>query len=369
MQQGEVVANLDWLAVSVRFASVPDWSAVSFAGCKHRVLTSTNVWHDRVCVFNEYGDKLATILARPRSSQLFETGAGLIEVANEWLYHGCGWPFVFDLVGRAAPFELLGVSRVDFCADFCPASWQQAVILGLSSGEYYVGGKSSGSEFWTQTTPDPHLADWTFGKRVPHCQSWGHKTSAMRWKLYYKTRELYTVEDKPYIRDQWESAGFDVRNVWRLECSLHYPHQLNINDRPITYEDVSHDWLSLLRTFYQSRFVVRKAEGHKDRSNDKRIDLLPALSVGGCQLRCKVPINESRRNGRISLLRHLAKSVADEAVLLNDNTREGVFALIEQIVHDDGLESYFQAMVGDDLYSWIESVRVDAYTLCGGRSS
>lgn len=368
MQQGEVVANLDWLAVSVRFSALPDWSSVSFSPCKHRVLSSTNVWKDRVVIFNEYGDKLATILSRPRSSRLFEAGAGLIEVANEWLYHGCGWPFVFDLINRRVPFEMLGVSRVDFCADFCPMEWQQDIICGLSSGTYYVSGKSNGSEFWTQTSPDPHLAEWTYGRRLPHCQSWGHKTTAMKWKLYYKTRELYTVEDKPYIRDQWDAAGLDVRNVWRLECSLHYPHTLMINDRPIAYTDVSRDWLSLMRTFYQHRFVVRKAEGHKDRSNDTRVDLLPALSVGGCNLKCKMPINENRRNGRISLLRHLAKSVADESVLLNDGAREGVFTLIEQLVHDDGLESYFQAMVGDDLYSWIEAKRVDAYTLFGGQS-
>lgn len=365
MQQGEAVLNVDWLAVSVRFTSPPFWEKLSVPNHKLLVKGSTNVWHDRVLMLTEYGDKVATILSRPKSQQLFEAGAGLIEIANEWLYHGCGWQQILHWINKAARFEILGLSRADLCADFVPNPKQQDIICGLSDGRYYVAGKSSGSEFWTQSTQDPRLAEWTYGRRIPHSQSWGHKTSNVKWKLYYKTRELVEVEDKPYIRDQWNDAGFDCRNVWRLEVSIKYPHQQLLADRPITYDIFNHEWFSILRSFYQHRFKVQANEGHKDRSNNTVIDFIPALTMGGTYLRVRPHCSETRRNGRISLMRKLVQACSDEAVMMNDDCREGTLELISQIVSSDHLEDYFTAMVGQDVWSWTEQVRVDAYTLCG----
>lgn len=366
MQQGDVIINVDWLAISVRFGFVPNWDTVCVPPEYKLVRQSgTKVWHDRVILCTHYGDKVATILSRPKSQSLFESGAGLVEVANEWLYHGAGWPLILHDINRICPMEILNLSRVDICTDFCPNAQQQDVILGLRQGKYYITGKSNGADFWSSSGQDVKLAPWVWNKKIPHQQSWGHKTSDVKWKLYYKTKELLQVEDKPYIREHWEHAGFDVTNVWRLEVSIKYPHHQLLADRPITYDIFNHEWHSIMRTFYQQRFVVRRAEHHKDRSNDTIIDFIPDLNKLGVDLKWRQPVSSRQRYGRITLLRKLVQACGDDAVRLNDNCREQTFALIEQIVTDDQLQNYFEAMTGSDLYTWIENVRCEAYTLCG----
>lgn len=384
MEQSGVVLNVDWLAVSVRFEQTPLWDGAKFdQSVKVVRLSHTNVWEDRIVFFNEYGDKLCTVLSRPRAKSLFEPNVGLVEIANEWLYHGCGWPFIFSVVKAGMPFEILSISRVDLCTDFNPTTLQQGIILGLGEGKYYVAGKRSGCSFWAtmpQSYPaepfencdkniikawNARLAPWVYGKKIPHSQSWGHKTSNVKWKLYYKTKELKEVEDKPYIRDAWLAAGLDPLDVWRLEVSIHYPHGMTLAERPITYDIFNREWFSIMRSFYQSRFQVKANEGHADRSNDQGIDFIPQLSDGGVSVKVRPPINEQRRNGRISLLRKLVQSVNDDAVLRNDNCREGVFALAEQIVNEDELYDYFVGMTNMDFASWMEDARVKAYTLCG----
>lgn len=361
-----VVANVDWLAVTVRFGSIPDWEHIQDPpDHRLRVLGCTAIWKDRVLLVNDADVKVATILSRPRNSKLMHPNVGLIEIANEWLYHGAGWPWIFHVIRQVAPFEILGISRADICADFNPNPLQRDVIVGLSENRYYVGGKRNGAGFWSSTIDKSlaaKLAEWTLREHLPHCQTWGHKTSDVKWKIYYKTRELYEVEDKPYIRDQWEVEGLDVRDVWRLEVSLRYPHRLLRAGMPITYEIFNHEWWSILRSLYQTRFEVRRNEGHADRSNDELIDFIPALSVAGTDLKCRPSVNCNRKNGRIPLLRKLVKSVEDEPVLMNDTAREGVLWLVDSIVTEDHLHDYFTAMVGEDVASWMESVRVDAYS-------
>lgn len=360
-----ISVNMDWLGLGIRFETRPDWSvAPSVEGVKAVVLSGTNVWEHRVLIFNEFGDKLATILSSPKS-RLMEATAGLIEIANEWLYHGCGWQYIISVAQKIKPFEIVGVSRADICADFVPDKRQQEIICGLSTDEYYVGGKLSGTEFWTHSIANPRLADWTFGKRIPHSQSWGHKTSNSRWKLYYKTKELIDVADKPYIRDQWERCGFDCRNVWRLELSIKHGAQHLVAGRPITYEILNHEWYSILRSFYQQRFSVRRNEGHKDRTNDTKCDLLPEFDVWGYDVRVRPPINELRRNGRITILRKMMKSLEDYDVLMNDVARESIISCASAIIEADQLEEYTEAMLRQSVWEWFEELRVKAYTLCG----
>lgn len=372
-----VIANVDWLALTVRFENVVDWEQVP-APSQHRfrILGGTAVWLRRILLVNETADKVATILAEPRNHRMFAPNVGLVEVANEWLYHGRGWEYIIFRLQQVVPFEVLGISRADLCADFNPTLAQRDIIMGLSQSRYYVQGKMNGAGFWSITPPvsakanekqrrkalASHLAPWAVGDRVPHSQSWGHKTSEVKWKVYYKSRELVEVEDKPYIRDQWECEGLDVKDVWRLEVSLKYPHRLLLADRPITWPLFNAEWPSILRSMYQSRFTVRRNEHHADRSNDTIVDFLPALSEGGVSLRCRPSIAKSERYGRITLLRRLVKSLEDDAVLLDDCAREGCYALIESIVERDELQNYFTAMSGKELADFIEEGRVNAYS-------
>ena len=92
-----------------------------------------------------------------------------------------------------------------------------------------------------------------------------------------------------------------------------------------------------------------------DRTNDERVYLLH-LEKAWLSVKCRQSDGLAEHNGRITLLRHLVKSVEEPAVLYDAATREGVFNHIRQIVRRDGLRRYFQAMVGCELDEWCQRV-------------
>lgn len=357
-----LLLNVDWLALSVRFR-VKEWrgldprySFVDYDG--------TNVWHKRRIVYNQYAEKVATILYEPKS-KIIDARAGLIEVANEWLYHGKSPGDIITELQGWRQFDIVGLSRADLCVDYNPTEVQREVAAQLSSGNYSVCGKRNDSQF-NSISKSPMLADWVQGQRICHCQSWGHKTTSVKWKHYYKTKELLDdgggrVMAKPYIVDCWQEAGLDVRDVWRLEVSMKHCNQLYFHGEPITYDVLHRHPIELYTALYTERFAIRENQGHADRSNDRLIDFLPIGKGHG--IRVAPPAATTVRNGRITLLRHLVQSLESEEVLLDDASREDVLQHVVAIVERDGLQNYFRIMVGDDMYGWLEAERVKAYTM------
>lgn len=354
-EQSEILAFVDWLGLSVRMQSDP----VSIPGHVWQDYSQTNVWGKRKILYNEYGDKVLTLLYEPRTS-VVSSNAGLLEIENEWLYHGGGPDAILELLQKSMFYEVLGISRLDLCADFNPTQAQADIIEGLAAGTYYVAGKRNGSGFWsTNLNPKtkhgmeerrPFLHDYWCGRKIPHCQSWGHKTSALKWKLYYKTKEL--VDDgggvcmaKPYIIDQWRMAGLDTTNVWRLECSMKH-----LNDTRMWGQRCSWDYLrNILDVFLvqqiNQHFIVRKNEGHVDRTNDTQVELLSVPRVRG-RIERRESESLAERSGRITLLRRLIVSLEDEQVYLDRQSREDCLEHIGKVIRRDGLQNYFRAMTG-----------------------
>ena len=118
VKEESFVFSCDWLGQSVRFEALPDPNTVMVPeGYQLKQLDGTNVWSSRLYLLNQYGNKVATILSDPKSS-VIEHKAGLIELENEWLYHGIGVEGALDLVSSIFPFAATGLSRVDVCCDF-----------------------------------------------------------------------------------------------------------------------------------------------------------------------------------------------------------------------------------------------------------
>lgn len=348
-----ILLNNDWLAESITLSGEERKPP---KGYKWMEYDGTNVWSRRRCLFNEYGDKVFTLLDKPKSS-IIRPDAGLFEVANEWLYHGIGVKKVENLLHYCVKYKCTGLSRLDLAMDFEPNEKQKSVIMGLSQGSMYVSGKRSGSSFWSTNT-DEWMPECWRGKAIPHCQSWGHKTTAIKWKLYYKSKELRDAGkgwfDKPYIVDQWREAGLDVNSVWRLEVSIHNGNQLLYDGEPVTRDLWYRNTVALAQSLYTQRFIVRENQGHRDKTNDNVVMFLPVRNT--TQVRCKVPEGERQLNGRISLLRALVNSLNSESVALDERTASGVIEHITKIVRRDGLHRYFSAMVGDNLESWSSKV-------------
>ena len=351
--------NCDWLALSLRLQDRPSGCP---AGHKWAFYSPTNVWASRWCLYNDYGDKVFTLLFQPRQS-IINAQAAVLEVSNEWLYHGLGQSGCLSLLAQVVTFQITGISRLDLAVDFNPDEAQADIIRGLSDGRFYVGGKRNGSGFWS-TIKDDNLATRWQG-RCPHCQSWGPKTSDVKWKLYYKTKELRDAVgghgwDKPYIVDMWREAGLDVTDVWRLEVSVHNCNNFNFMGERLTYDRYLHQGDELFKALYTSRFQVSKNEGHKDKSNDERVEFLP---VGALHDAFKVRRHDTlaEHNGRLTLIRHLCNDVQKEEVLLSDAAREAVIAAVGDVLENDRSHNYFQEVVGQGYDDWVEWLRVKAY--------
>lgn len=273
------VLNCDWMQFSIVLCeSAEEKDAHSFkfeqpTGYRIFEVTGTNIYRRRLLVYREDGRKVLTILACPYS-RIIPYDCALVEIANEWLY--TDWHQLFELLGQIHQYTILCQSRLDICADFECSSEQYEIIKQLSTNDIYVAGKRDGSAFYSYTQ------EVTGIERVPRCLSWGSKHSNIKWKLYNKSAEVfeYTKDGrmchKPWIVQQWHMAGYDDTKVWRLEVSICPAAKFSLYGRRIKVHDcLNHFRLEdIFISLYMNRYVCRRNERHKDRSNDRRVHLL-----------------------------------------------------------------------------------------------
>lgn len=349
--KSQLLQSTDWMAVSILIDDeLPKSAPPNHAWQVYD--HGTPVWQYRACLFNEYGEKVLTLLAKPKQTTFLQPRAALVEVANEWLYRGGGVGSVLDKLHWCCPFSVVGLSRLDLCMDFVPTPQQAEIIKGLSRKEYYVSGKRNKSEFCSAPTEQwvpPEWQGW-----CPHQQSWGHKTTQVKWKLYYKSKELRDNGggwfDKPYIVDGWRHYGLDENNVWRLEVSMTDCNSLLKEGVAVNYNTWANDEMGIFTAMYASRFVVRKNEGHKDKTNDTIVRFLPIDTIS--RVRCKQYESEAGRSARLGLLRSLIKYGEQEEVFMDARASRALTEHVEQIVNNDNLERYFESAVGMSLGQW-----------------
>lgn len=347
----ELLLNCDWLGLSLHIAGEPK----PIKGYIWREYSATKVWGKRRVLWTEDGDRVLTLLSEPRSA-IISRSAALCEIENEWLYHGGGHQKILDILEQSIFYNITGVSRLDLAVDFCPTETQKDIIFGLSDGTYYVGGKEHRVP-WYDKIRNPKLHPMWQGKTIPYDQSWGHKTTDIKWKLYYKSKELLDAGGgkfmmKPYIVDQWRLHNMDISNVWRVEVSIKKCNNYLLYDNRLDISNIENNFEELFRQLYQSRFQVKLNEGHKDRSNDRQVTFLPIDKIE-YTLAKRDPQTDRQHNGRISLMRHLVQSLDDEQVLLDRISRENVYNHIYKIIEHDNLNNYFQTMTGFYFEEWV----------------
>lgn len=346
-----LLQSTDWMGLSVIFDDQLPKSAPP-GHAWHVYDKGTNVWQHRAVLYNEYGESILTVLAKPISTAFIEPSAGLVEVSNEWLYHGIGVGGALDLLQWCCPFHITGFSRLDLCMDFQPTLEQADIIRGLSEKRYYVANKRNRSEFFSTPTEEYIPPMWRGS--CPHCQSWGHKTTQVKWKLYYKSKELRDAGhgwfDKPYIVDGWRHYGLDENNVWRLEVSMHNCNSLLKDGLEITYPRWASDEMGIFTSLYRSRFQIRRDEHHKDKTNDAVLPFLPISTTS--TTKCKRYEATNARSPRISMLRSLVKYAEQEEVFMDVKSSRALSEHVEAIVQRDNLEDYFKSMVGMTLGQW-----------------
>lgn len=348
------VVSVDWLAFSVTlfetseerdahswlFRSLPvNLRCVEFPG--------TSTYKRRLIIFFEDGRKLLTLLCEPYS-RVIPRDSALVEVANEFLYKG--FAQVMDLLYSWHPCAFRCLSRLDVCCDFPLTSKRAALVRQLSLNSAYVQGKRDGVSFHSFVYEDAGV------ERSTRQLSWGSKNSNIKWKLYNKSLEVFEFDNeghrvchKPYIVEQWASQGWDVMNVWRLEVSVCPMAKFEFYGRRLGWSDVINGFTmeDLFVSLYQTRFVIRLNQGHRDKSNDRRVHLLADF---GLTERLRQWINPAPQSLEVveyaSCLRSAMVQLEKPEVQVNPQMRELWYHTASECVRLGHLEGYFLNLYG-----------------------
>lgn len=274
------VVSCDWFSLSCMLASPRNGRPlVAPDGWKCLLQSPTAVWSERWFVLDNDGNKVATILCVPRSP-IIDCKRCVVEIANRWLYYD-DFHAVVDRVLDIVPMAITGLNRVDLCCDFEMSEKRWKTYRALASGSAYVKALRSGSVWW-QDIPVGVAGDGLGLERVPHCLTFGGHDSVFKWKVYYKWLELNQAPPegkKPYIEALWKDMGFESKRVWRCEVSINGSNGLrDIHSKSIPAFAWYDDRVRLFCDIYADKFVVREAQGHADKRNDK---VLPFLEIEG----------------------------------------------------------------------------------------
>lgn len=357
--------NLDWLSFSVRL-NEPEPELNCPDGYRLEILPGNNIYKNRFILRDAAGRKLITALWCPYSSVL-EKRIATIQYANATLYTEERFK-LWDLLLQVWDCEFNGMSRIDICCDFNPTDFQHGIMRRLGDGRCYVQGKREGSKFWHEKTTD------RLQKRIAyHCMSWGSKSSEIKCKLYWKSREqglivpdgVTAIPDKPYIVEEWREWGMDVKDVWRIEFSLQSSGQLRFDGRCLSLDDVllPHWFCRVMSYLLDSRFVIRRNDGKRTpKHNFDRIVEFVRLPFDKLDFRWKDYDTKHYEDAdNITLVRKLIQQLDSPVCATNSIVFDAVANALLTAVYSCHLDGYVRQKVGQSVDDYIAAQR----ELCG----
>lgn len=342
--------NCDWLQWSVRL-NEPTPELQCPQGYRLELLQGNNIYQYRAILYDGQGRKWLTMLWKPYSSVL-DDKIMIVQASNWLLYCDAGYN-ITELLLQVVDCEFNSMGRVDICVDFVMCPRIMDILKHLNSGHYYVQGKKAGSSWWHER----NLMNDNFFHKELHCQTWGSATSDIKWKIYYKSLEINAIEgmiskcDKPWIFTEWDAAGMDVKNVWRIEVSLCGACCLRFDEKKITLENaLSGEWLSnVFGDMLERRFIIRVNQGRRtDKHNkDTRVPLFsfPWMSV---RLRWTRPRDTPAPSAAIVSVRRLMRCLDDSSTMANPIVFNSIANSVIDIVESERLDVYFKDRFGTD---------------------
>lgn len=334
--------NLDWLQFSVHLKS-PEPELLCPEHIRIELCQGNNIFKNRALVFNEQGEKMLTLLWTPYSSVLPQN-LMTCQIANPYLYMGgLGIKWAYETLQEIVECSFNAIGRVDICIDFQGNEQRTQFVSHLNSHNYYVQAKKEGSTWWHE------LGD---GKKQIHCLAWGSPTSEIKVKLYHKSREQGVLDgnpdnaEKPWIIQEWQTAGMNISNVWRLEFSLNGVGQLKWNNEPITMELLQDEnWIThVLCELYSTRFITRINQGRKKghKNEDKRVYLFPLPARASHLKWQETKLDHYNLPAAITLLRSMMRQIDNPAIVTARPVFEYYAKTICNIIRDYSLEGYFR---------------------------
>lgn len=342
-QQNKFCVNCDWLQYSVHLREAEP-EIMCPDGLRIELCQGNNIFEHRAIIFNSKGSKYMTLLWKPYSKVL-PSNLMTVQVANEYLYlpGGAGILWSFNDLQNIVDCTFNAVGRVDICIDFEGSPEKNEFLRHLNSGHYYVQHKSEGSCWWHEIKNAGGL------KKQLHCLTWGSPNSEIKVKVYHKSREQGILDggepEKPWIVTEWEEAGMNKSNIWRLEFSLQGAGQLRYKGQPITLANIAdHNWLLMvLCQLYENRFVCRINQGKRNghHNNDQRVYLFK-LPKSPEMLKWAEPKGKDYElPASITLLRSMMRQIDNPVVMSHRPTFETYVTAITDIIRDHKLDGYF----------------------------
>lgn len=284
------ILSIDWLQVWGHNLDYSLWSDYpNVSGAIYRAtLTSTRpgsfrkLW--KICL-KSTGKKVAEVMTEPNLSTL-ASNMFVLKLENFVLYQD-GAVSVLGKIVEDLHLKIMGITRVDMCVDFqeCGDGRDpQELLQGIAAGEISIKGFRK-----------MHLIQ-TVARREVEYVRFGSAESEVHSYIYNKSKELREVKDKPYIREIWENAGFDMeRDTYRAEISIK-GRGLTACDidtgelLKITWEDfekIEPIWQAYADKYL---YLLDTTTGKRKRKNMPRIEFLDNI----CTIRKYLPISISR---------------------------------------------------------------------------
>lgn len=230
------VISVDWLTISVDCSKF----AVNTNYTCEKEPYGTSIFQDMYTLGMD-GKQIAILTLHPRMKHM-NPNLGLLKILNPILYLPYLDRIVYNLLFDLR-LEVLGVSRVDLCADFHRfidypdvqdfiRDFLAVKIWKIGQAKYKCAGKAA------KAPTLPHYkrktkrnqADEVESFKVIGKQSARHNFQYLRFGshlsdvsayLYNKTQEFIDVKRKNYIEEMWKHSGIDPnQTVWRLEFSI-----------------------------------------------------------------------------------------------------------------------------------------------------
>lgn len=324
--------NLDWLECYCREPRALDeeyWRACGYSVAAREY--GTPQYHD-VLTLSLNARPFVEIRRRPLSiideGGIFPANACHIRMVNSALYTA-------DPVGDFLRFlarhhvRIVSTSRLDVCLDF--VRFDNGTDPALFLRDYFAGlyAKVNQCRF------SAHGID-TWRARTFHSVKWGSEKSRLTTKMYCKTLELATTKDKPYIRAQWNAAGFPSdAEVWRIEFSMKSSCKSMMSTETGEMIDLSlqniisrPDFMALFAALYETYFDFRHVLGLTRKDRCPRVPLFDFNVIEGTYKFVDIVMKPDPDRRARMMLKYLNEIIADagkwglEATWAADELRE-----------------------------------------------
>lgn len=246
--------NLDWLEVYLHEAEKYPLGVNYFERWGYKVAKrdyGTPQYSEMFTIFNAYNFPMYEIRRAPYSTKdnkgIFDKDACHLRLTNRQCYS----PMAIDDLRKFLTthgYQFSGITRCDICCDFNRfdnGDYPADFVREYMANKYHKIGNSRVHVFGSDYNKRELIAIGDNGKKILHnpkiyhqgheltahgedgqcvkhfnSLKWGSPSSRISTKLYNKSKELAECGMKFHIIDNWEAAGLDKNNVWRLEFSI-----------------------------------------------------------------------------------------------------------------------------------------------------